>query len=77
MANIKKERDYHRLNHRRIAAEKNRLLQDVKKLQEQLNDVQPSINKLKQRYDTVLRKHTEAVISKEKAVNKVFYMSFS
>lgn len=48
---LKKERDYHRMNHRRVLQEKERLVGDLRRLQEHLGQREDALVKMKAKYE--------------------------
>ena len=48
---LKKERDYHRMNHRRVLQEKERLMGDLRRLQEHISHREDALLKMKTKYE--------------------------
>ncbi|XP_024516566.1 flagellar WD repeat-containing protein Pf20 isoform X1 [Selaginella moellendorffii] len=61
---LRRERNVHRMHHRRIAQEKNRLIVDVKRLRKHYAQYEPIIRELKKKYDTLMR--TKSMIALER-----------
>ena len=52
---FRKERDFHRMHHRRVVQEKNKLITDLRRLRDHLRAYEPTIDELKRKYDTTLK----------------------
>ena len=52
---FRKERDVHRMHHKRIGQEKNKLLGDIKKLRKHYAQYEPTIKELKRKYELAMR----------------------
>ena len=48
---LKKERDYHRMNHRRVLQEKERLVGELRRLQEHVSQREDALVKMKTKYE--------------------------
>jgi len=65
---MKKERDYHRMHHNRVAQEKNRLLKDLKRLRAQYETFEPTVKEMKEKYENVMRDKVLNQLQKDRAV---------
>ena len=52
---FRKERDYHRMHHRRVVQEKNKLIDDLKRLRHHLKSYEPTIEELKRRHEVAMK----------------------
>ena len=52
---FRKERDFHRMHHKRVVQEKNKLITDLRRLRDHLRAYEPTIDELKRKYDTALK----------------------
>ena len=52
---FRKERDVHRMHHKRIGQEKNKLLGDIKKLRKHYAQYEPTIKELKRKYELAMK----------------------
>ena len=52
---FRKERDFHRMHHKRVVQEKNKLITDLRRLRDHLRAYEPAIDELKRKYDTSLK----------------------
>ncbi|CAF0759374.1 unnamed protein product [Rotaria sordida] len=68
---MKKERDYHRQHHNRIAQEKNNLVTFVKRLKSHLSTFEPQLDELKSKYDGAMREKMVYKLEKEKLQNEL------
>ncbi|CAF4276761.1 unnamed protein product, partial [Rotaria sp. Silwood2] len=68
---MKKERDYHRQHHNRIAQEKNNLVTFVKRLKFHLSTFEPQLDELKSKYDGAVREKMVYKLEKEKLQNEL------
>ena len=60
---FRKERDVHRMHHKRIGQEKNKLLGDIKKLRKHYAQYEPTIKELKRKYEQETRTHSTKAVS--------------
>ena len=52
---FRKERDFHRMHHKRVGQEKNKLLNDVKRLRNHLRSYEPMIQELKRKHESAMK----------------------
>ena len=52
---FRKERDYHRMHHKRVVQEKNKLITDIKRLRKHMRSYEPAIDELKRRHETAMK----------------------
>lgn len=52
---FRKERDFHRMHHKRVVQEKNKLIDDIKKLRNHMRSYEPAIEELKRRHEVALK----------------------
>jgi hypothetical protein len=48
---LRKERDYHRMHHKRVVQEKNKLIDDIKRLKRHYAQFEPTLQSLKTKYE--------------------------
>ena len=65
---MKKERDYHRMHHNRVAQEKNRLITDIKRMKAHYDTYEPLIKQIKDKYDIALRDKVVNQLERDRAV---------
>ncbi|KAH7279858.1 hypothetical protein KP509_37G040900 [Ceratopteris richardii] len=68
---LRKERNIHRMHHRRIAQEKNKLIVDVKRLQKHFGQYEPIIRELKKKYEAEVRKKALVILERDKLKEQV------
>lgn len=71
---MRKERDYHRMHHNRVAQEKNKLISDIKRLKAHYESYEPFLKTMKQKYDTAIREKVMNQLEKERAVAELNLM---
>ncbi|KAJ3058446.1 Sperm-associated antigen 16 protein, partial [Quaeritorhiza haematococci] len=52
---LRKERDFHRMHHKRVVQEKNRLVSDVKRLRKHYEGYEPALKGLQHRYEVAMK----------------------
>ncbi|KAI5066750.1 hypothetical protein GOP47_0017278 [Adiantum capillus-veneris] len=68
---LRKERNIHRMHHRRIAQEKNKLIVDVKRLQRHFSQYEPIIRELKKKYEAAVRQKALVVLERDKLQEQI------
>jgi chromosome segregation ATPase len=68
---FKKERDFHRMHHKRVAQEKNKLITDIKQLKAHFAKYEPTILELKRKYETAMKEKMLANLERDKMAAKV------
>ncbi|XP_065665132.1 sperm-associated antigen 16 protein isoform X3 [Hydra vulgaris] len=68
---LRKERDFHRLHHKRIVQEKEKLLSDIKRLKEHYDSYEPLLKSLQQKYETAMREKMLTKLERDRAVNQI------
>lgn len=69
MVRMQRERDFHRLQYRRVAEEKNKLIEDLKQLKKHLESYEPALKQLEEKYQTALRQKTLISLEKDRIQN--------
>eukprot|EP00929_Paragymnodinium_shiwhaense_P120045 TRINITY_DN91953_c0_g1_i1.p1 TRINITY_DN91953_c0_g1~~TRINITY_DN91953_c0_g1_i1.p1 ORF type:complete len:672 (-),score=210.70 TRINITY_DN91953_c0_g1_i1:91-1998(-) len=52
---FRKERDFHRMHHRRVVQEKNRLIVDLKRLKKHYEQYEPTLTELRHKYEVAMK----------------------
>jgi len=52
---FRKERDFHRMHHRRVVQEKERLVTDIKRLKKHFSSFEPSLKTMRKKYETAMK----------------------
>ena len=68
---MKKERDYHRMHHHRVAQEKNRLLTDLKRIKSHYETYEPLLLTMKDKYELAVRDKVVNQIEKDRAIGEL------
>ncbi|KAI0233259.1 Sperm-associated antigen 16 protein [Lamellibrachia satsuma] len=68
---LRKDRDYHRMHHKRVVQEKERLIAELKKLKDHYADYEPTLQQLKQRYETAMKEKMLTRLERDRAVGQV------
>lgn len=63
---LQKERDFHRLQHKRVVQEKNRLTEDIRRLNKHYESYGPALKQLNEKYQTALRQKMLVSIEKDR-----------
>ncbi|NWV31854.1 SPG16 protein, partial [Grantiella picta] len=66
-----KERDFHRMHHKRVVQEKNRLICDMKRLKAHYASYEPVLKQLSEKYQNTLTKNMLTSLERDKAVGQV------
>ncbi|KFQ90956.1 Sperm-associated antigen 16 protein, partial [Nipponia nippon] len=68
---MQKERDFHRMHHKRVLQEKNRLICDFKRLKAHYASYEPVLKQLTEKYQTTLRQKMLTSLERDRAVGQV------
>uniref|UniRef100_A0A672RTS4 Uncharacterized protein n=1 Tax=Sinocyclocheilus grahami TaxID=75366 RepID=A0A672RTS4_SINGR len=68
---LQRERDFHRMQHKRVVQEKNRLIEDIKKLKKHYASYDPALRQLNEKYQTVVRQKMLVSLERDRAVSQV------
>ena len=68
---LRKERDYHRMHHRRVSQEKGKLIEELKRLKHHYEQYEPTLQQVKGKYEVALREKMLARLECERAVGQV------
>merc|ERR1719482_2217604 len=52
---FRKERDFHRMHHKRVVQEKNKLLVDLKRLKRHYEQYEPTLTELRHKYEVAMK----------------------
>merc|ERR1719333_1977920 len=52
---FRKERDFHRMHHRRVVQEKNKLIVDLKRLKKHYEQYEPTLTELRHKYEVAMK----------------------
>lgn len=67
LARAQKARDFQRLQHKRVLQEKNRLIEEMKRLKAQCNSYEPAVKRMTEKYQAVLKQTMLVTVERDKA----------
>ena len=65
---LAKERDFHRMHHRRITQEKDKLLNDIKRQTMHYKNYEPSLKELRRKYESAMKEKMLSNLERDRAV---------
>mmetsp|Transcript_27452 Transcript_27452/g.65101 ORF Transcript_27452/g.65101 Transcript_27452/m.65101 type:complete len:509 (-) Transcript_27452:32-1558(-) len=68
---FRKERDFHRMHHRRVAQEKNSLLKDLRRLRAHLQNYEPTLKGLEHKYQLAMKEKAIAKMQQDRTQARV------
>jgi len=68
---LRKERDYHRMHHKRIVQEKNRLITDLRRLRDHYSCYEPALRTLKTKYETAMKEKMLSKLERDRIMGEV------
>lgn len=71
---LKKERDLHRMHHKRITQEKGKLTEEIKRLKVQLANQEPLVDDLKKKYHVEMKKAAMITLERDKLQKQVQFL---
>lgn len=71
LARVQKNRDFHRMQHKRVVQEKNLLIEEMRKVKMQCNSYEPAVKRMNEKYEVVLKQVMLAALERDKAFREV------
>jgi WD40 repeat protein len=68
---FRKERDFHRMHHKRVMQEKNKLVQDLRRLQKHYDKFEPALAEMKRRYETAMKEKMLVKLERDRLAARV------
>mmetsp|Transcript_24456 Transcript_24456/g.41413 ORF Transcript_24456/g.41413 Transcript_24456/m.41413 type:complete len:571 (+) Transcript_24456:84-1796(+) len=68
---FRKERDFHRMHHKRVVQEKNKLLKDLKRVRNHLRSYEPMIDELRGKHQAALKEKMLIKLERDRVKNRV------
>lgn len=68
---LRKERDFHRMHHKRVVQEKNRLITDIKRLKKHYSSYEPTLQTLKHKYEVAMKEKMLTKLERDRAVGQM------
>lgn len=69
--NLRKERDFHRMHHKRVVQEKTKMIKDLRRLREHYKHFEPALEETKDKYDRLLREKSMLKLDRDKLATKL------
>eukprot|EP00927_Polykrikos_kofoidii_P046434 TRINITY_DN40686_c0_g1_i1.p1 TRINITY_DN40686_c0_g1~~TRINITY_DN40686_c0_g1_i1.p1 ORF type:complete len:612 (-),score=119.02 TRINITY_DN40686_c0_g1_i1:540-2318(-) len=67
---FRKERDFHRMHHRRVVQEKNRLIIDLRRLKKHYEQYEPTLTELRHKYEVAMKEKTLMRLERDRFLSK-------
>ncbi|XP_036410913.1 sperm-associated antigen 16 protein [Megalops cyprinoides] len=71
LVKLQKERDFHRLHHKRVAQEKNRLIEDLRRLKKHYASYEPALTALRDKYQAALKQKMLVSLERDRALGQL------
>ncbi|KAG9330733.1 hypothetical protein JZ751_022315 [Albula glossodonta] len=71
LVRLRKERNFHRLHHKRVAQEKNRLIEDLKRLKKHYPSYEPALRTLTEKHQTALKQKILISLERDRALGQL------
>lgn len=68
---FRKERDFHRMHHKRVVQEKNKLITDLQRLRNHLRSYEPAIEEMKKRHEAAMKEKMLIKLERDRLKTKV------
>jgi hypothetical protein len=68
---FRKERDFHRMHHRRVVQEKNKLVVDLKRLKRHYEQYEPTLTELRHKYEVAMKEKMLMRLERDRFLSKV------
>lgn len=68
---FRKERDFHRMHHKRVVQEKNKLIDDLRRLRNHLRSYEPTIEELKKRHESAMKEKMLVKLERDRLRSRV------
>lgn len=68
---FRKERDFHRMHHKRVVQEKNKLIDDLRRLRNHLRSYEPTIEELKKRHESAMKEKMLVKLERDRLKSRV------
>jgi len=68
---FRKERDFHRMHHKRVVQEKNKLVDDLRRLRNHLRSYEPTIEELKKRHESAMKEKMMVKLERDRLKSRV------
>ncbi|KAM9337216.1 sperm-associated antigen 16 protein-like [Symphorus nematophorus] len=70
LGRVQRARDFHRLQHKRVVQEKNRLIEEMRKLKVQCSSYEPAVKRMNEKYQAVLKQIMLVTLERDRALGQ-------
>ncbi|KAJ3378778.1 Sperm-associated antigen 16 protein [Lobulomyces angularis] len=68
---LRKERDFHRMHHKRVVQEKNKLIQDIRRLKTHYENYEPTLKILQHKYEISMKEKMLTKLERDRLASKI------
>jgi len=68
---LRKERDFHRMHHKRVVQEKDKLLNEIKRMKQHYENYEPTLKALRQKYETAMKEKMLTKLERDRALAQI------
>lgn len=68
---LRKERDFHRMHHKRVVQEKDRLVADIKRMKQHYASYEPTLKTLQTKYENAMKEKMLTKLERDRAVGQI------
>jgi hypothetical protein len=68
---LRKERDFHKMHHKRVVQEKDKLITDMKRTKKHYDNYEPTLKQLQVKYEAAVKEKTLAKLDRDRLLSKV------
>lgn len=68
---FRKERDFHKMHHKRVVQEKNKLIVDLKRLKNHYSNYEPMLQMLRAKYETAMKEKMLMKLERDRLASRV------
>ncbi|KAJ3039908.1 Sperm-associated antigen 16 protein [Rhizophlyctis rosea] len=68
---LRKERDFHRMHHKRVVQEKNKLIGDIKRLKKHYESYEPTLKQLQHKYEVAMKEKMLTKLERDRLAGRV------
>jgi len=74
---LRKERDFHRMHHKRVVQEKDKLVNEIKRMKQHYENYEPTLKALRQKYETAMKEKMLTKLERDRALAQIEGMQTS
>lgn len=68
---LRKERDFHKMHHKRVVQEKSKLLADIKKIKKHYENYEPALKQMQVKYEVAMKEKMLIKLERDRMVSKL------